>query len=230
MRRLNATLAALMILAAGAAATDLAALLKVEGHVEIQIEAEGAWAPAGAGQVLADGQKLRTGRDGAAALIFLDDRSLLKLAEDTEVSFHGEREGRSVSKRVWMGAGQLWARVTRAEDPHFQVETPTSVASVKGSEFYSLEHPQRGNTLLALTGRYSYANGHGEIEVVGGETGRSDGKSPPHSRPTEPGEVPGFGGEDGGAEGQEIRIEFTDEEGDRRVLVLPLVWPEEDVR
>ncbi len=173
---------------------SLAAVIKTTGSVDWLRKGSEEWAAAEAGLVLDSGDRLRTGAGGGVAVMFLDDRSLLKLAEKTDVTFQASREGGAVSTRIWMGAGQLWAKVTKAADPHFRVETPTSVAAVKGSEFYDIEDGARGNTFHALTGTYSYGNDFGSIELRGGQTGESDGNSPPTSRPTQPGELPGFGG------------------------------------
>ena len=216
-------------------AQNIAVVLKSADRVEFQKADAESWSDVTRGLILSSGDKLRTGRPGSIAVLFIDDRSLLKLTEDTEVTFHATREGDTVSKRIWMGVGSLWAKVTKAEDPHFEVETPTSVASVKGSEFYSLEDGKTGNALHALTGRYLYKNEFGEIELMAGMTGQSDGQSPPRSGPTEPDAVPGFGGGldgyEGGSDGRErriIRIEMIDEQGERRWLVIPLIGPQED--
>jgi len=175
-------------------AENVAAVLKTSGTVEYQRQGAEGWDGAERGLILNSGDKLRTARQSSVAVLFVDDRSLLKLAAETEVTFHATREGGTVSKRIWMGVGDLWARVTKAEEPHFEVETPTSVASVKGSEFYSKEDQDTGNTLFALSGLYQYGNDFGQIELQGGMTGKSDGQGPPTSQPTDPGNVPTFGG------------------------------------
>jgi len=209
-------------------AASVAVVIKIVGTVEGLQDEDGAWTAMTAGIVLDSGDKLRTAADGGVAVMFLDDRSLLKLAGNTEVTFFAERDDGTVSKRIWMGAGRLWAKVTSGDEPHFQVETPTSVAAVKGSEFYDIENAG-GNTLHALTGRYVYGNEHGDIEVLGGQTGASDGGSPPTARPTRPGELPGFGGglRAYGGQDQVIRVELIDDDGNERVLVIPLVQPQD---
>ncbi len=180
--------------ALGQEAQNIAVVIKVVGSVVAQRADGSPWKAATRGLVLSSGDKLRTEQRGEVAVLFVDDKSLLKISEETEITFNATRDGRTVSKRVWMSAGSLWARVTKAEEPHFQVETPTSVASVKGSEFYSLENRESGNTLHALTGAYRYSNKFGGIDIGGGMTGKSDGQSPPTSRATRGGEVPTFGG------------------------------------
>jgi ferric-dicitrate binding protein FerR (iron transport regulator) len=216
-------------LAVAGEVTSLAAVIKVSGEVQWQSREAELWTDVQAGQVLDSGDRLRTAAGGSVAVMFLDDRSLLKLAEKTDVTFHATEEGGTVAKRIWMDAGQLWAKVTKAESPHFRVETPTSVAAVKGSEFYDIEEEGRGNILFALSGRYAYGNEHGEVELLGGRTGRSDGNSPPSSRATRPEELPGFGGGLRAYGGQDkvIRVELIDEEGREQVLVIPLTWPED---
>lgn len=228
-------LGALSVCAAQNTPQNIAVILKTADHVEFQKAATEAWTTATRGLILGSGDKLRTGRPGSVAVLFVDDRSLLKLAEATEVTFSASRDGGTVSKRIWMGVGNLWAKVTKAEDPHFEVETPTSVASVKGSEFYSLEDDETGNTLHALSGHYLYKNEFGEVELSGGMTGHSDGQSPPRVGPTESGATPDFGGglegyEEGtdGRERRTLRIEVMDAQRERHMLVIPLIGPEGD--
>lgn len=211
--------------------TSLAVILKTTGGVEMSAAGSDVWTVVHQGQVMASGDRLRTHAEGGVALLFVDDKSLLKLDSETEVTLMADAEGRKINKRIWMGAGNLWAKVTRKDDPHFEVETPTSVASVKGSEFYCSENPQGGNTLHAVTGRYSYRNEFGEIELGAKTTGQSDGKGAPRSRPTNPGELPGFGGIAGYGELEDdgrrvFRIGFMNESGEQKTLVIPLEQPE----
>ncbi len=217
--------------ATAAEVAAMAVILKTKGSVEHGPAGVEAWKPAQQGQVLASGDRLRTGSGSEVAILFVDDKSLLKLAEDTEVTLQASAEGRTVSKRVWMGVGDLWAKVTKQDDPHFLVETPTSVASVKGSEFYSRERGDTGNRLHAISGRYAYGNEFGQVELGGGFTGSSDGQRPPSSRATRDDELPDFGGINGYGQldengDREIRIGFRNSEGETRTLIIPLEEPE----
>ncbi len=224
----------ILLLPALALAADLAGIaviLKTSGGVEHKANKAEAWTAAAQGQVLSSGDALRTSRGGEVAILFVDDKSLLKLAEETEITIQASAEGRTVSKRIWMGAGDLWAKVTKQDDPHFQVETPTSVASVKGSVFYSQERPGTGNRLFAISGRYAYGNEFGQIELGGGSTGLSDGLKAPVSRPNRDDEIPDFGGVNGYGQLDEdgervIRIGFQNEDDETRILVIPLEQPE----
>ncbi len=235
MKRLTSILLILALLGILSATAEevagMAVILKTLGSVQHAAAGGDVWTPAEQGQVLASGDRLRTASASEVAILFVDDKSLLKLAEDTEVTLHASAEGRTVSKRVWMGVGDLWAKVTKQDDPHFQVETPTSVASVKGSEFYSRERGDTGNRLHAISGRYAYGNEFGQVEFGAGFTGSSDGQRPPVSRATRDDELPGFGGINGYGQldengDREIRIGFRNAEGETRTLIIPLEEPE----
>ncbi|MBC8366927.1 FecR domain-containing protein [bacterium] len=218
-------------LALAAELSGIAVILKTAGSVQHKANKTEVWAAAQQGQVLSSGDALRTLTGGEVAILFVDDKSLLKLAEETEITIQASAEGRTVSKRIWMGAGDLWAKVTKQDNPHFQVETPTSVASVKGSVFYSQERPGTGNRLFAISGRYAYGNEFGQIELSGGSTGLSDGLKMPVSRSTRDDELPAFGGVNGYGQLDEdgervIRIGFQNEDDETRTLVIPLEQPE----
>ena len=154
MRSTTGPLALLLmaaLLAVPAAATEnLAAVVKVEGEVQCQLEADGPWSPLVLGRVLGDGDKVRTGRDGSVALLFLDDKSLLKLAEETEVSFRATREGRTVSKRIWMGTGQLLypTPLDPAADLLIPAGAPTIAPTTYEYALFGLEDPTVGDAAI----------------------------------------------------------------------------------
>ena len=118
-------------------ADKIAVATKVKGEVELMKVGEKKFIDLKPGTILYDGDKIRTGRNGFAAVIFIDDKSTLKLKEDSEVVITGQRTAASISKKINMDGGTIRATVKK-QNTDFVIQTPTSVASVKGTDFWLL--------------------------------------------------------------------------------------------
>ncbi|MDZ7380018.1 MAG: FecR family protein [candidate division KSB1 bacterium] len=200
-------------------ARDMAILLKAAGKVEVGSALDRRWKPGTRGTRLSSGDRIRTGENSLATLIFTDDKSLLKLRGDSELTLGGEREKGIVSKRLKVDAGELWAKITKGGGG-YRLETPSGVAAVKGTEFYLLVAEDGSTTAIVLEGVIELINSLGSILVEKGYTGIMHSDAPPDT--SESGNVPDWGGEDltvTGEEGQ-LRIEFRDESGQKRFLLI----------
>jgi|GEM_PF-64120 len=219
----------------------VAVVLKVKNDVRQRPSGDVQWGPARKGQPLVAGHEVRTGEDSFCALVFQDDQSLLKITSNTEVTLKTEDAGAGrFSKRVWVGVGGIWAKVSQQEETSFEIETPTSVASVKGSSCYDMVNLSGWTTLFVLGGSFQFSNPFGQAFVNAGFTGFSNGVDPPVVAPTGRGEAPVFGeegttggsgeGEGGlGEEGvRELRIGMRDEEGAEKSLVIRYREPENE--
>jgi len=238
MRRLGWTVFCILLIAglaapAGSAAQDgriVAVVLKVNNDVRQRPAAASDWEPARRGQPLLAGHELRTGEDSFCALIFQDDQSLLKITSNTEVTLNVEEAGGGkFSKKVWVGVGGIWAKVTKQEDTAFEIETPTSVASVKGSSCYDMIGLSGWTTLFVENGSFQFSNPFGQVDVPPGFKGFSNGVDPPGLTKTGPGETPTFGQEGPGGgfdQGRgdesagELRLGMQGEDGTQRTLII----------
>jgi hypothetical protein len=127
-----------------------------------------------AGSILADGDKIRTGTSGFAAIIFIDDKSTLKLKGNSEAVITGQRTAASISKKINMDSGTIRATIKK-QNSSFVIQTPTSVASVKGTDFWLLTDPDKGDQVIGLEGIVSLKNidtGQ-DVDVVQGMSGIS---------------------------------------------------------
>ena len=113
---------------------DVALVFKTNGKVEIQRTGTKAWASGKRGSRLNSGDKIRTGDNSLAALLFTDDKSLMKVRSRSDVLVQGERQQSSIAKRVYMEVGEVFVSVKK-QNTVFRLETPTGVAAVKGTEF-----------------------------------------------------------------------------------------------
>ena len=138
LRRIGLPLLLLsLLLASGlqAANESIALVVKASGEA-VRVTSANAEEALTTGMRLNDGDKLRTGTDGRVVLIFTDDKSQLKLVPETQIVLHGQRQGRTVDKEVEMDLGTLWTRVSRGGSG-MRIATPTSVASVKGTAWWT---------------------------------------------------------------------------------------------
>ncbi len=199
------------------AAKDIAVVLKANGDVRVNRAAAQAAEKAGRGTRLHSGNVVRTGEESSAAMVFTDDKSILKVRANSKVSIAGEREEGSILKTLKLEFGQLWAKITRSSTP-FRIETPSGVAAVKGTVFYLLIDPKGGTIVFCLEGAVELANKLGKVLVNAGYTGMMNDKTPPVSRPSNPNEVPTWGDDQG--EGGSFEIEFQDAQGQKKKLKL----------
>ncbi len=198
---------------------DIAVILKSTGKVEVGGARSQGWRAGVQGTRLNSGNRVRTGANSMATLIFTDDKSLLKIRSDTEISLEGERQAGAVSKRLTVDVGELLAKITKGGGG-YRLETPSGVAAVKGTEFYLLVAEDGSATAIVLDGIVELINSLGSVLVGSGQTGTMQRGSAPTSSGSQG--VPDWGGEHAVVTGEEglLRIEFQDESGAKRYLLI----------
>ena len=211
------TLIALSAFAQTPPAKDIAVVLKSAGQVQVMRSLKSASENAPRGTRLNSGNVLRTGDGAAAALIFTDDKSILKVRENSRVNIAGQREDKGIVKTIKMEVGALWAKVTRSETP-FKVETPSGVAAVKGTQFYVILDGNGNMIIFCIEGAIELFNKLGKVLVTAGQTGIIAEDQAPITRPSTDGEVPTWGNE--GEQGGKIEIELQDAQGQKKKLIL----------
>ncbi len=146
--------------------------IKVKGDVVLVSKEESQPQKLIPGKPLHDRDVIRTGEGGFAASMYLDDRTIIKITENTEYVIGGTRTPEGIDKSVAMNYGTLHASVAKQEGKEFLISTPTSVASVKGTDFTVISDPEFGDSFLIFTGVVEVTNSvTGEVsEVNEGET------------------------------------------------------------
>lgn len=209
-------LVTLLVVNANAAGSKAIALtLKVQGDVQLRKAETEEIIPLKFGTPLDDGDWIKTLGEAYAVLIFTDDKSQIKLRENTEVVIEGKRdENSNIAKRISLEVGDLYAKIEKQRGS-MQVATPTSVASVKGTEFWVIVLEDGTSFVVNLEGLIEMVNRlSGQIvEIKPGEQGECDLEgnigvqpTPPGNVPDQPdagggGNAPGGGGQGGGAPG-----------------------------
>lgn len=200
---------------------DIAFLFKTNGKVEIQQNGSKLWHGAKRGFRLNSGDKIRTGDNSLAALLFTDDKSLMKIRSRSDVIVKGERKQSSIAKSIFMQVGEVFISVKKQRSV-FRLETPTGVAAVKGTEFYGQMDEDGKFTILGISGIVELINKYGSVLVKAGEKGISTGDKAPQSQKAAPGDGKTWGQEGDNNEPQydELEIPFKDKDGNIRTLQL----------
>ncbi|HIQ01869.1 MAG TPA: hypothetical protein EYH30_07035, partial [Anaerolineales bacterium] len=123
----------------GGTVTQVAVLSRVGGVVEILPTDSDTWRLAEAGEVIEAGDRVRTGLDSAATLLFFDG-STTDLEANTKVTLvqmlsRRDGGGRAIVLHQWLG--RTYTQVEHLPDAasRFEIETPTAVTAARGTEF-----------------------------------------------------------------------------------------------
>ncbi|KAA3614903.1 MAG: hypothetical protein D8M58_10635 [Calditrichaeota bacterium] len=218
MKNLKRILPLLMvILFAGSliAADPSAIVIKAKGDITIKNAKTGKSLKAKRGTRLTDGDKITTGKKGRMALKFIDDNSLVRVRPNSTLTINTKKEKSSVTKNIFVEVGSIFSRITKQKSS-FRVTTPTSVASVKGTAFWTLQKFKGGTTYFGEEGVVELTNDAGSALLKAGETGSVTSKnSKPVVRKTKAGEKPSDGDDD---VPDDFEFEFEDESGNKKVL------------
>lgn len=124
------------------------------------------------GQLLGNGDLVLTSANTRAAIRFTDDGSLIRLNPNSQLQVRTEGDRGTLTKTLELEFGELWARVTEQRGV-FQVQTPSGVAAVKGTEFIVRVDGQGVTTVFTLDGAIDFFNGAGTVEVSAGRQGQA---------------------------------------------------------
>lgn len=90
--------------------------------------------PVQKGDILFNGDLLETGSNSFAAIQFNDNNSLVKLFPNSSLKIEAKKDYDKLNKKCKLAAGKIWARISK-DKGDFEIETSTTVVSVKGTEF-----------------------------------------------------------------------------------------------
>ena len=200
--------------------SKIAVTTKVKGLVEIMPIGKDNFANLKPGTILSDGDKIRTGSSGFTAIIFIDDKSTLKLKENSEAVITGQRSARSIAKKINMDVGTVRATVNK-QNSNFVIQTPTSVASVKGTDFWMITDPVDGDLVIGLEGLVTLTNNEtgAEVDVTEGTSGSSTPDGEVDVEETEESSIP-EDPTDQDEQQAEIKIYFEGPNGEQKVMII----------
>ena len=198
----------------------IAVATKVKGIAEIMKVGKKDFNNLRAGSILEDGDKIRTGKSGFVAIIFIDDKSMLKIKEDSEAVITGRKTTKDISKKINIDGGTIRASITK-QNVDFVIQTPTSVASVKGTDFWLLSDPISGDEVIGLDGIVNLTNNETgeEVDVTEGNSGISNPDGSVGIEETDPNSIPDDPSDDQEGPSQ-IRIYLDGPNGEQKVIVI----------
>ena len=168
----------ILIIPAALFSQDVVAYIgEVSGKVTVVKADTGDQIPAEIGTLLSGGDTLKTGGGSYTSIVFQDDGSRVKLGENAVLTLNVSRKKKKLSKKMKLDKGKVWAKVTKKRDTEFQINTPTSVASVKGTDFIVEEHDWGETWVWVLKGSVELSNGKSKVDVNEGEKGTATGDS-----------------------------------------------------
>ena len=198
----------------------IAVATKVKGPVEIMPIGKKGFSDLEPGTILSDGDKIRTGPSGFTAIIFIDDKSTLKVKDNSEVVITGKRTAASISKKINMDEGTIRATVKK-QNTDFVIQTPTSVASVKGTDFWLVSDPETGDQIIGIEGIVGLVNNETgqEIDVSEGMSGLSTPGGNVGLTETDPSSIPDDPSDE--IEGpSQVKIYLEGPNGEQKVMII----------
>ena len=134
-----------------------AQLLVESGTVQVKHEG-GSWTSAENGMLIYQSDSVRTG-DNSSASIVLFESSIIRLDSNTEVTLQEllQQEGET-SIKIRQDVGRTWNTVSKISGiDDYEVQTPTTVASVRGTGFV---------VIVQANGSTYYGVAHGILNVT----------------------------------------------------------------
>ena len=135
---------------------SVARIMKAEGLVYIKRLGMQTYAEAAQiGAAINNGDAIKVGEYGFAAVIFLDDRSVVKIKADSQFEFMDTRNTRSLNIEF----GTILNKIEKENrNKTFRVVSPVSVASVKGTEFSAMIDPSGVDQFVGKEGLFDVFN------------------------------------------------------------------------
>ncbi len=155
----------------------IARTLKVKGVVNLTRNLQ--ISPALVGDQLFNGDELETKNESYAAVKFADQSSVLKLFPNSILNINTVQEKGKTNKKSVLKIGELWAKVEKGTGK-FEIETSTTVASVKGTNFLMNVTNEGLTNLYTFEGEVLFQNKlDGETALIrAGQRGTSTGQGP----------------------------------------------------
>jgi hypothetical protein len=171
MKRVNKLivgfLVVLVIMSAGTAAVmaqnrdQVAFILSINGKLEVRHDASGNWTAAKRNDPLYNGSQLRTGTGNKAMIQYPASGTRVLINENTTIEVHAEITSpgsKPASERTKILAGEIYNQARG----NYQVETPSSVASVRGTEF-NVQSTDDVDTFIGVEGVIDIMNQFGSV-------------------------------------------------------------------
>jgi len=156
INKLNRLLFINIIISGMIYSAPIARIMKAEGDVLIKRMGKNTFTiPGKPGLAINNGDAIKVGEEGFAVAIFIDDKSVVKIREKTQFEFIESSNSRTLD----VEQGTIFNDIKKeGRTKTFRVETPVSVASVKGTEFAVVSNPSGVDQIFCATGQLDVQN------------------------------------------------------------------------
>ena len=136
----------------------VAAISNIKGNALVKVAESRKYIPAYKGQMLNNGDWVKTGSGVFLGILFLDG-SNIKIREETEVKITSYRmTAKELKTKLEIAQGQAYSDIASQGKGEFKIKTPTAVASVKGTEFdIDYDEDEESTSLIVVSGLVSFA-------------------------------------------------------------------------
>ena len=145
------------------AENPVATVLKINGKLQYRPTTDQEWKDAQVKQMLYNGNQLRTETGDKALIIYIGQGSRVLVNENTQIEIAAEVETPGAKpnvERTKLILGEIYSRVKTGNN--YEVETPSSVASVRGTEF-DASFLEDEATFLGMQGIITVMNDFGSV-------------------------------------------------------------------
>jgi hypothetical protein len=177
---IGASISAFSWMSPSSAMASVCTLSIYNGNVEILVPGQEGSQPGADGMTLDVGTRIITAPDTEALITFFDG-STLELESETDIEIQrlvsDDEQNISIVLKQWMG--KTWSRVVKMADPHYEIQTPSAAAIVRGTIFM-VEVDETGETTVVTNeGLVSVVGEDAEVFVPAGwETKVKRGATP----------------------------------------------------
>ena len=202
--------------------SSIAVLSKAKGEVSVKNNSDFKdFIKVNPGYIFKDGDHVKTGINSFAVLIYLDDKSMVKLKSSTSLVINGIKDGNGLNKNLNLNNGAIKSIINKQKKGEFKVTSPTSVASVKGTSFWSVTNINQGDTFFNEEGVVEIKNLiSGEIiDLLENQTGVSLSSGLINISQTIQSEIP-IDEDSGENVPQELRIILTGPNQEQKILII----------
>ena len=202
--------------------SKVAIAIKTKGDVSVIYKGLNSAQVLKPGSPLSNQDKIKTGKNGYIALMYLDDKTVVKMLGNSDLTIMGDRSGNKINKSLDIKYGRIAANVEPQKGKEFRISTPTSVASVKGTEFAIQSDPSSGDSFTLIEGIIEVTNSvTGEsTQVQEGETAISTPDGSLDVAETTSDDLDGFEEASMEPPTQELRVEVEDENGNIKEILI----------
>tara|TARA_B100000212_G_C27247580_1_gene478747 strand:+ start:147 stop:824 length:678 start_codon:yes stop_codon:yes gene_type:complete len=206
-------------------ANAIGMVTKTMGNVEYRKSSSGTTKQLTLGNFLYNNDQIITKEDGFAIILYIDDKSQVKIQSNTELTIRGAESAGEIAKQINVTNGTIKANVSKQQSSDFTLVSPTSVAAVKGTDFWGIIDENVGDTFCGLSGKVEITNSlTGQmVELIQNTTAVSLKNGNLSVATTQQGDIPQDQDPDQNDTGEkEIRIPYQNEAGEQKELIIKI--------